>query len=749
MAKYTLKVHDQCVRVTGDLEMCASDQEDHDAKYHEVDLVMIGEQTQITLLLNRLNAGYDGGVDADDVDLTDDTPIRPTRELEQGDWVVWTTPPGEAREGMFMFIDSEQHGWVRESKDKQSRVPLKQLHYAGALDTLPTRFQKPSIADIPAEAKLQKGDWVGCTTKDGKKHIGKFTHSHPGYGYEVMVKPGNVVCVEKGHIKRIEEPPEIAFKTGDPVCWDNRHGTFDYLSTLGIAYVLDVAENVLEVPLDDLKHYSPTSTEVLKEQIISELQAANASSESPVPYNVLYDRLDGVSLGLFSQVLHEMDYEDDMVSQRYDHELSHSVYWLRPPDDDVYESKAEQYHDELRMKDAILETLKTAGAYGEINIPYSDLKDIVKPESSQVYHEVIHGLLHNGKVLREEGTGTSQSRWSLPSPTLTPETLEYGEHLQWSDEDGVQRGHYRGTQVDAITAAPGHILVYRNRDGRIVDVPLTDVTYADTPMPQTELPKTEFAAGDKVYWITNDKVKHGKFDYMRTRTTAYVFVDGEDEPVEVSLCDLKHDRSVLGTQIRDTVKQAEEEGETPIPFNILFSRVDGCSLSQFTETLHRLMEEDQYILQHVNPSGLVPLTREQADEIASPCGIKYNDYLQWTDGDNEFSGHYRGMTGDKHSAFIYRIDVGEIVKVPMDEITYRTRFKAETPVQERILDALRDAGAYQDQTIGYSDLLEQAKPNGMSYEAYHRELKELLAQDLVIRQDCGLTQDSQWSLPAF
>ena len=156
------------VRVTGDLEMSYSDQEDLDAKYSKVDLVFIGDPKQIELMLNRLNAGYDGGVDSTELAPPADTPRRPARDLVRGDWVEWRNSDGKHNEGMFLYADGVSYGWVHIRKGQNARVPIQQLHYVDgellsrSAPTSDKRFKygDPVIWKVGSQVKRGKFDYM-------------------------------------------------------------------------------------------------------------------------------------------------------------------------------------------------------------------------------------------------------------------------------------------------------------------------------------------------------------------------------------------------------------------------------------------------------------------------------------------------------------------------------------------------------------------------------------------------------------
>lgn len=162
MEKLEIAPMAKIVRVTGNLEMSFSDQEDLDAKYSDVDLVFIGSPKQLELVLNRLNAGYDGGVDTEELAPPVDGPTRPVRELARGDWVEWRTD-NKYHEGMFLYADGG-FGWVHIRKGQEARVPLQKLHYVDSA------LQSRS-ATVP-DRRLKHGDpvrWkVGNQVKRGK-----------------------------------------------------------------------------------------------------------------------------------------------------------------------------------------------------------------------------------------------------------------------------------------------------------------------------------------------------------------------------------------------------------------------------------------------------------------------------------------------------------------------------------------------------------------------------------------------------
>ena len=189
----------QVVHVTGSLELCYSDQEEYDAKYSDVDVIVAGSAEQLRLLLNRLNANYDGGVDEVPVPFIDAMrPSRPVRTLARGDWVEWFPDADTRLEGMFLQMDafSAEHAWVRVSREDAVRVPLLHLQYVD----------------------------------------------------EIRIA------------KREEEEPEKdrEFQTGDPVYWERRgtvyRGKFDYMHTLNRAYVRLPDGESEEVWIGDLRH---------------------------------------------------------------------------------------------------------------------------------------------------------------------------------------------------------------------------------------------------------------------------------------------------------------------------------------------------------------------------------------------------------------------------------------------------------------------------------------------------------------
>ena len=188
----------QVVHVTGSLEMTGSDQEEYDAKYGDVDVILAGSSEQIRLLLNRLNAGYDGGVDEVTVPFVDAMrPARPVRALARGDWVEWFPDADTRHEGMFLQMDahSADHAYVRITKETAMRVPLYQLQY---------------VEDIPIEKRVVPAD-----------------------------------------------EPDHEFEQGDRVYWTRRgkefHGRFDYMRTLNTAYVILPNGETEEVWIGDLR----------------------------------------------------------------------------------------------------------------------------------------------------------------------------------------------------------------------------------------------------------------------------------------------------------------------------------------------------------------------------------------------------------------------------------------------------------------------------------------------------------------
>lgn len=160
-----LKTGTPVVRITGSLEMAYADQEDRDAKYSEMDLIVAGSSTQIELLMNRLNNCFDGGVKTEKIPLSEPLPNRPTRELARGDWVEWWDTDGDHHEGMFLRMDTNtDHATVRVKKDKALNVPIARLHYvddAGISQGSVRRFKQ--------------GDRVRWT-RTGEEHRGIFDY---------------------------------------------------------------------------------------------------------------------------------------------------------------------------------------------------------------------------------------------------------------------------------------------------------------------------------------------------------------------------------------------------------------------------------------------------------------------------------------------------------------------------------------------------------------------------------------------
>lgn len=129
MDRLEFKPSEKIVRLSGDLEMAYSHQEKYDAKYGDVELVVIGTPLQIEMLMARLNGGFDGGVDEEEISPPEPTAKRPARALVRGDWVEWLNSEDELREGMFLYEDSSGRGWVRIKKGHSARVPMSRLNY--------------------------------------------------------------------------------------------------------------------------------------------------------------------------------------------------------------------------------------------------------------------------------------------------------------------------------------------------------------------------------------------------------------------------------------------------------------------------------------------------------------------------------------------------------------------------------------------------------------------------------------------
>lgn len=130
MEKLTIGKEQKIYKLGGELEMAYVDQEEHDAKYAPVDVVIIGDAKQIELMLNRLNAGYDGGVFEEELAPPTGEPKRPQRELRKGDVVEWAKPDGTRGEGKFHHEDQSGRGYVSLiDADGAVYVPMGELHY--------------------------------------------------------------------------------------------------------------------------------------------------------------------------------------------------------------------------------------------------------------------------------------------------------------------------------------------------------------------------------------------------------------------------------------------------------------------------------------------------------------------------------------------------------------------------------------------------------------------------------------------
>lgn len=153
MSKLVVRAGDKVVRVTGDVEMSYSDQEAYDAKYAAVDMVFIGDAKQIALMINRLHAGFDGGVDEEELEVP---PTRPTRALQKGDFVEWVDSDGSRREGKFHHEDCIGRGYVSLiDVNGEVYVRMRELHY---LDVDSKPYPKKVAAQIVAVLEQSQDD---------------------------------------------------------------------------------------------------------------------------------------------------------------------------------------------------------------------------------------------------------------------------------------------------------------------------------------------------------------------------------------------------------------------------------------------------------------------------------------------------------------------------------------------------------------------------------------------------------------
>lgn len=138
MQKFTLNPNDMVVRLTGELERSASErailddrgEEYMDAKYGEVDIVIAGVPTQIEAMLARLNGGYDGCVDTEEL-VNPSQPIRLDESLKPLARRVLHDITGEDEDGNSPIEETKLRLMVCEKNADRFKVVMEYLVKTG------------------------------------------------------------------------------------------------------------------------------------------------------------------------------------------------------------------------------------------------------------------------------------------------------------------------------------------------------------------------------------------------------------------------------------------------------------------------------------------------------------------------------------------------------------------------------------------------------------------------------------------
>lgn len=233
MRQFKLERDKQIYHLTGELEMACSDQDAHDAKYAAVDVVLIASPKQVELLLNRLNGSFDGGVETEELGMP---PKRPTRPLQKGDKVSWTSmPDGERAEGIFQHQDTMERGYVRISEANSAYVPMQQLQYvSGAPYEVWAQADTASKGPIRPTRDLEYGDWVEWVNDAGMACEGMFVEVYANMWNEppmalVRKSKADTVVVSTGKLNYAGkwEKSMVKRESPTPCVEDMRYG--DYL----------------------------------------------------------------------------------------------------------------------------------------------------------------------------------------------------------------------------------------------------------------------------------------------------------------------------------------------------------------------------------------------------------------------------------------------------------------------------------------------------------------------------------------
>lgn len=233
MRQFKLESGKQIYHLTGELEMACSDQDLHDAKYAAVDVVLIGTAPQVERMLNRLNGSFDGGVETEELAKP---PKRPTRPLQKGDRVSWTSmPDGERAEGVFQHQDSMGRGYVQyDDKTRSAYIPMEQLQYvSGAPYEVSGQADSATKGPIRPTRDLEYGDWVEWVNDAGMACEGMFVEKYAEIWNEppvalVRKSKADTVVVSTGKLNYAGkwEKSMVTRESSTPCVEDMRYGDF-------------------------------------------------------------------------------------------------------------------------------------------------------------------------------------------------------------------------------------------------------------------------------------------------------------------------------------------------------------------------------------------------------------------------------------------------------------------------------------------------------------------------------------------